>query len=163
MHRSANSLSRKEDFVGQTFADVFLDHIRGELDQAHAQGLYLAMMFLARKMVETSLFRIMEVVFPKLVNKEYSAENHELWYDKAKGRHQNLETLLDNLKVKVSSFHEDKDLVLELVTLVKPFKNETNLCVHADYKVPDGPYVNQWKIPYVLSLTARLFRKYCNP
>src|SRR5262249_27240857 len=60
------------DFVGQAFADVFLDHIRRELNQAYAEGLYLATMFLARKMVETSLFRIMEVVFPKFVNKEYS-------------------------------------------------------------------------------------------
>lgn len=152
-----------KDFVGQPFGDVFLDYIRRELNEAHAQSLYLATMFLARKALETTLVRIMEVVFPKLVNKEYSGANHELWYDKANGKYQTFETLLNNLKDRANAFHEDKTLVLEFITLVKPFKSETNLCVHLDYKVPDETYVKQWKIPYVLTLSARLFKKYCNP
>jgi len=151
------------DFVGQPFCDVFLDYIRRELNEAYSQRLYLATMFLARKALEVIIVRVMEVVFPKLVNKEYSDVNHELWYDKSKGRHQGLGVLIENIKDKSNSFHEDKDLVLEFVMLAKPFKNETNLCVHLDYRVPDEAYIKQWKIPYVLSLAARLFKKYCNP
>jgi hypothetical protein len=33
-----------------------------------------------------------------------------------------------------------------LVNLIKPFKDETNSCVHADYKIPDQSSIKPWKI-----------------
>jgi len=151
------------DFIPLQFGDVFIDYIRKELNESYAAGLMLSAMFLARKILEVVCARVLEVVFPKLVNKEYNEENHAIWYDKGRGKYHDFEVLLENLKDKSSSFHEDRDLVQEFVSLVKPFKNETNACVHKDYKLPDEPYIKQWKIPYIFSLAGRLFKKYCNP
>lgn len=151
------------DYATQPFGDMFLDYIRKELNESYAQGLCLATMFLARKLLETSLIRVMETVLPKFVGKDYSGENHSLWFDKSKGKYQSLGTLLENAKAKANVFAEDKPLLHEFITLVKPFKDETNICVHMDYKVPDDFYLKQWRIPYLLGLAAKLFKKYCNP
>ncbi len=151
------------EFVAHDFGDPFLDYIKKEINNAHANNLFVSVMFLSRKILESIIVRVFEVVFPKLVNKEYAESNHALWYDKDRGKYQNFGVMLNNLKDKAGNFNEDKDLILEFVTLVRPFKDETNRCVHQDYKVPDEPYINQWKIPHTLYLARKLFRKYCNP
>lgn len=151
------------DFVLSAFGDAFIDYIRKELNESYASGRLLSVMFLSRKLLEVVSVRIMEVVFPKLVNKDYNEVNHALWYDKNRGKYHDFEILLENLKKNAMAFHEDKDLVLEFVALVKPFKNETNACVHNDYKIPDQAYIRQWKIPYLVEVSRKLFRKYCNP
>ncbi len=151
------------EFVVYDFADPFLDNLRNEINSAHENELFISVMFLARKILETIIVRIFEIVFSKIVSKTYTEENHSLWYDKDRGKYQNFGVLLDNLKDNAGTFDEDKDLILEMVTLVKPFKDETNRCVHSDYKIPDTAYINQWKIPHTLNLARKLFRKYCNP
>jgi hypothetical protein len=156
-------ISAGSDYATQAFGDMFLDYIRKELNRSYAQGLHLATMFLARKLLEASLIRVMETVFPKFIGKDYSEENHSLWYEKAKGKYQSLGTLLENAKANANVFAEDKPLLNEFITLVKPFKDETNICVHMDYKLPDDFYLKQWRIPYLLGLAAKLFKKYCNP
>jgi hypothetical protein len=153
----------KQDFLSHAFGDPFLDHIRKEINEAYAAELYLAVMFLSRKILEAATIRLFEVVFPKFVNREYSPSNHDLWYDRGRNRYHSFDTLLDNLKDHAKAFHEDQRLILEAVAHIQPFKNETNLCVHADYKIPDTAYLRAWKIPYVVGLARKLFRKYCNP
>lgn len=152
-----------DDFLPYAFGDPYLDYLRKEANEAHRRELYLSVMFLVRKMLETVLVSIFEVVFPKLVNKEYSEDNHGLWFDKRRNRHRAFDVLLDNLKEHASNFHEDEELVLELVALVRPFKNETNRYVHRDYKLPDRSYVAQWKIPQTVNMVRKMYRKYCNP
>lgn len=151
------------DFLPESFGGIFLDYIRKEINECQKAGLYLATMFLARKMLETIIVRVFEVVFPKLVNRQYERGNHELWYDLEKGRTHNFDRLLENLKSHATAFHEDKDLILEMVSLIKPFKDETNKYVHYDYKIPDAAYINQWRIPKLVALARKMFRKYCNP
>jgi hypothetical protein len=153
----------KKDFLSDSFSDIFLDYIRKEINECYQNGLYLSVMFLSRKILEVIVVRIFEVVFPKLKNKTYSPENHSLWFDTKSNKHHSFDTLLDNLSEHAKDFHEDKDLILEFVSLVRPFKNESNKHVHFDYKTPDEQYINQWKIPIVIGLAKRLFRKYCNP
>lgn len=155
--------ARTEDLLPSEFGDLFLDYMRKEVNESYKNNLYLSVMFLSRKILETIIIRVFEVVFPKLVNKEYAPENHELWYNRARGQYHNFETLLDNLRDRATHFHEDKDLILEVINLVKPFKDETNVCVHHDYKIPDEAYIRQWKIPHILGMARKLFRKYCNP
>ena len=152
-----------EDFLPNEFGDPFLDYMRKEVNESYKNHLYLSVMFLSRKILEAIVVRIFEVVFPKLVNRQYAPNNHELWYNKDKGQYHNFETLLDNLKDKADDFDEDKSLILEIILLVKPFKNETNACVHNDYKIPDDAYIRQWKIPYLIGMARKVFRKYCNP
>lgn len=152
-----------DDFLINNFGDMFLDYIRKEVNETYKNRNYLSVMFLSRKILEVVFVRVFEVVFPKIVNKQYCAENHELWYDKEHGKYQNFETLLSKLKQNSSHFHEDKGLIEALVTYVKPLKNETNECIHRDYKIPDEAYISQWKIPYTIGLATKLFRKYCNP
>lgn len=145
------------------FNDSFLDYIRGEVNATYAAGHYLSAMFLSRKLLETVFIRLLEVVFPKMVNGSYSPANHDLWYDKKRNAYRSFDKLLDVLGNQSAVFHEDRQLVRDLVALVRPFKDETNQCVHADYKQPDRDYVDQWRIGYVVSLARRLFRKYCTP
>lgn len=151
------------EFLPHAFRDPFLDFIREEANEAYDAGLYLSVMFLSRKIIETTVVRLMEVVFPKVVGGEYSEPNHALWYDKSRGRLLGLDHLLDNLDDGAAEFHEDRELVGEVVRLIRPLKNETNACVHADYRAPDADYVNGWRIPHIMALLRKLFRKYCNP
>lgn len=158
-----SEIAESGDFIPNDFGDLFLDYMKKEINDSYNGGQFLSVMFLARKILETVIVRIFEIVFPKLTNKRYSEANHALWYDKNKNKYHSFDVLLDNLKDNAPSFHEDKTLVLELVSLVKPFKNETNACVHNDYKIPDKSYITQWKIPYIIGMARKLFRKYCNP
>ena len=153
----------KGDFLPDAFGDMFLDYMRKEVNECYKSGLYLSVMFLSRKILESTIIRVFEVVSPKLVNKQYSEANHKLWYDRNKGRYHSLWMLLENLEKQSHSFQEDRKLIEELVGLSKPLRNETNACVHSDYKVPDETYISQWRIPYLLSLARKVFRKYCNP
>lgn len=152
-----------EDFLPEVFGDTFLDYIRREANEAHRQELFLSVMFLSRKLLESVTVRLMEIVFPKLVSRAYSQENHAIWYDTGRGRYHDFDVLLDNLKARADQFHEDEGMIIEFVSLIRPFKNETNKCVHLDYKVPYLKYVNEWRIPRLVALSRRLFRKYCNP
>lgn len=155
--------SGERDFFAYSFTDPYLDYLCKELNEAHAGGLYLSVMFVNRKILEVVIIRIMEVVFSKFVNSTYTEANHLLWYDLGKNRYQNFEKLLDNLKSHAADFHEDRDLVKDFCVQIKPIKDEANAHVHRDYKVPNADYVSQWRLPDTLSLARKLFKKYCNP
>ncbi len=140
-----------QDFLTEGFGDPFLDYIRKEINESYRNGLFLSVMFLSRKTLETIIIRIFEVVFPKLQNKQYVRENHELWYNLDQGRYLSFDRLLDNLRDHAAEFLEDRDLIIEMISLVRPFKDETNKFVHYDYKIPDEAYINQWRIPKLVS------------
>lgn len=161
--RKADIEEEREDFLAHSFNDPFLDHIRKEVNEAHAADLYLSVMVLTRKILEVVLVRTAEVVFPKLVSGEYSEANHEIWYDRSRNSVRGLDQLIQALRENSFRFQEDRNLVEELLSLVKPLKNEMNAVAHADYKVPDAGYLRQWRIPHVVNLSRRIFRKYCNP
>jgi hypothetical protein len=152
-----------EDFLSAPFNDPFLDHVRKEINEGFDARRYLTAMILSRKLLECTVIRLFEVVFPKMKNGEYSESNHGLWYDKRRGRFHGFDILLENLKDNATPFDEDRDLIREFVSLAKPFKDETNSYAHADYKIPDENAVCAWKIPYVCDMARRMFRKYCNP
>jgi hypothetical protein len=153
----------KKDFLSDGFGDIFLDYIRKEINECYKNDWYLSVMFLSRKILEVTVVRIFEVVFPKLKNKTYSPDNHSLWFDTSHNKYHSFDALLDNLFDHAQDFHEDRDLILDFVSLVRPFKNESNKHVHFDYKTPDQQYINQWKIPKIVGMARKLFRKYCNP
>ena len=162
-HEEIQYCISSDDFLSQENGDIFLDYIRKEINEANKSNCYLSVMFLARKLLECQIVRILEIVFPKIQNNEYSESNHNLWYNKQQSRYHSFDILLENLKDNACSFHEDKDLIKELVGFVKPFKNETNKCVHNDYKIPDESYIKQWRIPHTIGMARKLFKKYCNP
>lgn len=152
-----------EDFLPHRFYDPFLDYIRKEINESYNANLYLAVMFLTRKILESVFVRVAEVVFPKTQSGEYNADNHAIWYDTKRGSYRGFDRLIDALQENAAAFHEDDKLVEELCGLVRPLKNETNVCVHADYKIPDAQYIRQWRVPHVVGLARKVFRKYCNP
>ncbi len=100
------------DFLPYDFSDLFLDYIRKEINESYNNGQLLAVIVLSRKLLEMIVIRIFEVVFPKISNGNHNESNHELWYDKSRGRHQGFEILLKNLKLKSNDFQEDKELVV---------------------------------------------------
>jgi hypothetical protein len=153
--------SSNQDFLAYSFNDPFLDYIRKEANDSYQQKHFLSVMFLSRKILEVCIVRLFEVVFPKIVRGNYNADNHSLWFDTKRNSFRSFDSLLDNLKVNAAAFHEDKDLVLQLCALVKPFKDETNSCVHDDYKIPDPTYLSSWRIDYLISLARKLYLKYC--
>ncbi len=150
-------------YIAVVFGDAFLDHIREEANSAYDAKHFLSVSFLTRKIIEVSLIRLCEVVFPKITSGAYSESNHDIWYDKVKGQYRGLAQLLDNVSDNAAAFHEDADLVKTFVGLVKPLRRATNAVVHFDYVRPDSSYLRDYRVPYVLELAHRLFRKYCNP
>ncbi len=152
-----------EDFLPYQFNDPFLDYIRKEINESYERRLFLSVMFLSRKLLEVIFTRILEVVFPKIKNGTYCEENHNLWFDKNRNSYRGFGELIENTKMNSLSFHEDKNLIEELCTYVKPYKDETNSNVHADYKIPDENYISQWKVAYIVNMARKLFKKYCNP
>ena len=156
-------LPSSDDLLPYAFNDPFLDYIRKEINESYERRLYLSVMFLSRKLLEVVFVRVLEIVFPKIKNGSYAEENHNLWYDKHHNSYRGFSELIENMKKNASLFHEDKDLILELCTYVKPFKDETNSNVHDDYKIPNENYIAQWKVSYIINLARKVFRKYCNP
>lgn len=157
------SLDPTPSYLAVVFSDPFIDHIREETNGAYASQHFLSVSFLARKLLEVVVIRLFEVVFPKIASGNYSESNHDLWYDKARGQYRGFGELLDNLNQNAASFHEDKDLVITFVGLVQPLRKATNVCVHVDYARPDADYLRTYRVPYIVELSHRLFRKYCNP
>lgn len=153
----------ESDFLPYAFNDPFLDYLRKEINEGYRNNLYLSVMFLSRKVLEVVFIRVMETVFPKLSNGKYNEQNHELWFDRKHNGYRNFGELIINLKDNASAFQEDRQLVLDLCALVKPFKDETNSCVHDDYKIPDASYVRDWRASQIVTLSRKMFRKYCNP
>jgi hypothetical protein len=162
-HPEPPSVPAPQDFLPDEFGDLFLDYIRKEANECRMSDLFLSLMFLSRKLLEVVTVRVLEVVFPKLVNGKYSERNHMVWYDTDRGRYHSFDTLLSKLKENSEAFHEDEELVKEYMRLVWPFKNETNKHIHLDYKIPDERYINEWRIPRLIGMARRLYRKYCNP
>ncbi len=151
------------DFLPYSFNDMFLDYIRKEVNECYNEDCLLAVMMLSRKILEVLFVNILQTVFPKIVSGKYSEDNHFVWYDKKHNRHHDFSVLIKNTKDRSSKFAEDKDLIEDICLLVKPLKDETNLCVHRDYKIPDETYLRSWKIPIIISLVRKIYKKYCNP
>jgi hypothetical protein len=151
------------DFLPYSFNDLFLDYIRKEINESYNNGQLLAVIILSRKLLEALVIRIFEVVFPKMVNSAYTETNHTLWYDRTKNRYQFFEKLLENLKLKSSDFHEDKDLVEEACDNIEKIRVEANKCVHRDYKIPDDNYLKGLKIEMAIVSIRKVYNKYCNP
>lgn len=151
------------DFLPYNFNDLFLDYIRKEINESHRNGQLLAVIVLSRKLLEALVLRVFEIVFPKMVNSTYNEDNHKLWYDKTKGRHHFLETILTNLKLKADDFHEDKDLIEEACGNIDRIRIEANKCVHKDYKIPDESYLKSLKIEMAVVSIRKIYKKYCNP
>jgi len=78
-------------------------------------------MLLSRKLLESLLIRIFEVVFPKLLSGKYKRRNHSLWFNKERNQYHSFGVLIDNLRKKAKYFKEDGELVLEICSIVKPF------------------------------------------
>jgi hypothetical protein len=152
-----------DEFLPHAFADSFLDFMRSETNAAYDAHLFLAVMFLSRKIVEACVVRVMEAAFPKIVSGQYSEANHQMWFDKNRGRLLGLGSLLENMNDRAGDFHEDMALVKESIALFRPLKREADECVHADFSTPDAAYVDGWHIPATVHRFRRLFRKYCNP
>ena len=151
------------DFLKYPFNDEFLDYIRKEINESYNNRLYLSVMILSRKLLETTIIRIFEVVYPKYDPSGYNETNHDLWYDKHHGRRHFFGVLIDNLKANSGKFDEDKELIETICSKIKPFKDETNRFVHRDYKIPNESDVKSWKINELMALTHKMYRKYCNP
>ena len=152
-----------DDFLPYQFNDPFLDYIRKEINESYKGRLFLSTMILSRKMIEVIFTRVLEIVFPKLVNGKYSEYNHNIWYNKKRNSYRDFGELIDNTKINSRFFHEDKELIEELCAFVKPFKDETNSNVHNDYKIPDENYISQWKASHIINLARKVYKKYCNP
>ena len=161
--KKEDEIELKADFLPYCLSDPFLDYIRKEINETFKNGDYLSVMLLSRKLLESMLIRIFEVVFPKISSGKYKPRNHSLWFNKDRNQYHNFETLIDNLKSKAKIFKEDKDLILEICSIIKPFKDETNRYVHNDFKIPDLTYISSWKISRIINLVRKVYKKYCNP
>jgi len=151
------------DFLPHDFYDMFLDYIRKEINECYKGEQFLAVMILSRKLLEAMFIRILMSVFPKIVNQVYSEENHFIWYYKKYNRYHSFDKLIENTKDNADKFQEDRDLIIEICSLVKPFKDETNLYVHYDYKIPDEKYLKEWRVDRIVEMVRKVYRKYCNP
>jgi hypothetical protein len=105
----AEKAPESRDFLGYGFQDMFLDYIRKEINEAYDAGLYLSVMFLSRKLLETLMIRVMEVAFPKISAGSYSAPNHGLWFSTNTNRYLNFDRLIDNLSDNADRFQEDRN------------------------------------------------------
>lgn len=151
------------DFLPYGFQDMFLDYIRKEINECYKGGQFLAVMILSRKLLESLFIRILQSVFPKIANGQYSEKNHFIWYNQFFNGYHSFNKLIENMKNNSFEFKEDKDLIESMCSKVKPFKNETNLFVHQDYKIPDESYVKSWKVASIVALVGKAYKKYCNP
>lgn len=153
---------RRRELIELDFSDPFLNHIKKEINECYIEEHFLAVMILSRKLAECLIIRLMERVFPKYQNNTYSSQNHSLLCDIRKNyRIHDLSVLLENIKDNAVAFQEDRDLVKDTYSLVKPFKNEINKMVHKDYKNPIKENVDIWDISRMMSMLWKLYKKYC--
>lgn len=150
------------DFIEVSFSDPFLDPIKKEINECFAEGYYIAVMLLSRKLAECLIVRLFESVFPKRdQDGKYNSFNHGLLYNVPKGKVHELSVLLENIKNNANAFHEDKLLIEDMCTAARPFKNNANHVAHRDYKNPNKNSIDEQNIPNIINLLWRLYRKYC--
>jgi hypothetical protein len=71
LYKEEDEIELKTDYLPYSLSDPFLDYIRKEINEAYKNGNYLSVMLLSRKLLESLLIRIFEVVFPKLSAGKY--------------------------------------------------------------------------------------------
>ncbi len=110
---------RKEllDFTDK-YPLIFYRNLEQEINQCHGASLPNATLILSRKMVENLLYHILEEKFPKEIMLRYVV---------AQGRAQDFSVLLVNLESRLADFdREQQELILKLLSYVKPFKRDAN-------------------------------------
>ncbi len=152
----------EKDLLIYNTKNPFLDHLISEINDTYNNKNYVAVIMLMRKLMECMIIIIFETYFPKTHKGTFNKSNHELWYNYSTRRYQEFETLLSNLDLKQNDFHEDRFLVSDTCKVIKKFKDEANRIVHRDYKIPDKMIVDNYKIPEMYNMIAKIYSKYCS-
>jgi len=153
-----------EDFISYNFAEPLIENLKKEINDCYRSGNFLATTCLCRKLSEILLIRIAEKIFPKRdQNGIYIEDNHRIWYYREKGRYQSFERLMENMEEKISSFDEDKEIMSEIFSRLKIFKDYANKAVHYDFVHPESiSELTNTNIDKTLNMLGKCFRKYCN-
>lgn len=139
------------DFANQ-YPLIFYQKLEEEVNKSYASGLPNATLMLSRKLVENLLYNILEDKFPDKIN---------LRYDINQGRAKDFSVLIEALENSMSEFNrEQRDLIAQLLVLVKPFRKEANSKSHKviDY-LENIDDLSELKIPSIVQDELYLLQK----
>lgn len=130
---------------------LLLRHLE-EINKTYTIGCCTATFVLCRKVIENLLIH-------HIIKKKYpgrSKQDKELYYDINRGRYNDFELILKNLRKKAKDFSEDKKLVERICQLAGEFKDTANDMTHSLYHIASKKELDDRKFQYILDLIQEL-------
>lgn len=129
--------------------EFFLNILVSEINGNYMSRRYLSVVLLSRKLAEALTI--------KILRKFFLSTNRSLIYNQ-QNRYHKFESLIDNLKRNSNAFNENFLLIQDTCDRVEYFKNEADLYVHNDHRVPGKSDIGEkLMIPYALNLLKSVY------
>lgn len=139
----------KSELISTKFNNLFYDRLVSEINFCYRCACFQSVTVLARKMAENIVIEILRTQY-----KNHKTKGLNLYWDKRKGRFHDLSFLLDILEKrnKTNIFGPEKDTIKKVVSLMKPFRKNSNATAHSLIENPTEQQVHQMKIPEIIAL-----------
>ena len=120
------------------FTDEYYSNLTMEINKAYGYGLYTGALVLLRKLFENLIIDLLFV--------RYGVSEIELFFDKNKGYHLNLSTLINNLKLKTSDFNMfTKGFNEDFFKFIENLRGKAGASAHSLEIIPDPKLFETWK------------------
>jgi len=140
----------KTDILKCKFDDIFYNNLISEINRAYKIGAYTGAFILCRKLIENLVIEILRKKFPP------NAKNLEIYYKEKENRFQDFSILIENLDLKKEEFNIDKELIEEVISLIKPFRPTSNSKTHSIIIIGNEEDINNFKIERIVGLLIRI-------
>jgi len=124
--------------VSTEFTDEYYSNLTMEINKTYGYGLYTGTLVLLRKLFENLIIDLLFV--------RYGTSEIELFFDKNKGYHLNISTLINNLKLKTSDFTMfTKGFDEDFFKFLENLRGKAGASAHSLDIVPNPKLFETWK------------------
>ncbi|MDH5481482.1 MAG: hypothetical protein OEY22_01185 [Candidatus Bathyarchaeota archaeon] len=124
--------------VSTEFSDEYYSNLTMEINKAYGYGIYTGTWVLLRKLFENLIIDLLSV--------RYGMAEIELFFDKNKGYHLNLSTLISNLKLKTSDFNMfTKGFDEDFFKFLENLRGKAGASAHSLEIIPNPKLFETWK------------------
>lgn len=141
----------KDDFISSKFDDVFYNDLKQEINKCCKLGLCTSGFILSRKIIENLVIDVLRLKFPA-----NGMGNLELYYRTDGGRFHDFSVLVEKLEEKKDEFGIDEPIITEFISLVKPFRPQSNSSAHSIITEAKEQKLKDAKVERMVELLLKL-------